>query len=261
MTSALSRRAALVAAASLALAAPFAHAQQNYPNKPIRMLVGYSAGGGVDALARMLAQRLSTALGQQVVVENRAGASGNIGMDAAAKSPPDGYTIVMGQTSNLAVNPTLYSIATLTGHAARAVGPYSALVENGAARRKGLSADLAMIGDLWADPSEISRSRREDFSFGAGPHSTPLIVGDRLFTVGTNQQLFAFDKRSGKIVNLSSISSRGNTSLVSGAYAAAKCGVDALTRKLAVEGGGVILEKPGEIRLHPSLLASLRTRG
>jgi leucyl aminopeptidase len=72
------------------------------------------------------------------------------------------------EDAKTAVNPTLYSIATLTGHAARAVGPYSALVENGAARRIGLSAELALVGDLWADPSEVSRSRREDFSFIKG---------------------------------------------------------------------------------------------
>jgi leucyl aminopeptidase len=64
-----------------------------------------------------------------------------------------------------AVNPTLFSVATLTGHAARAVGPYTALVENGAALQQRLSATLAQVGDLWADPSEVSRSRREDFSF------------------------------------------------------------------------------------------------
>jgi leucyl aminopeptidase len=64
-----------------------------------------------------------------------------------------------------AVNPTLFSVATLTGHAARAVGPYTALVENGAALRRNLSAKLAAVGDIWGDPSEVSRSRREDFSF------------------------------------------------------------------------------------------------
>lgn len=64
-----------------------------------------------------------------------------------------------------AINPVLFSVATLTGHAARAVGPYTALVENGAALRLGLSATLAQQGDLWGDPSEVSRSRREDFSF------------------------------------------------------------------------------------------------
>ncbi|WP_332825146.1 Bug family tripartite tricarboxylate transporter substrate binding protein [Ramlibacter sp.] len=101
MKAVLSRRAALMAVASLALAAPFAHAQQAYPNKPIRMLVGYSAGGGVDALARMLAQRLSTALGQQVVVENRAGATGMIAADLVARSAPDGYTLLMGESGLL----------------------------------------------------------------------------------------------------------------------------------------------------------------
>jgi leucyl aminopeptidase len=64
-----------------------------------------------------------------------------------------------------AVNPTLFSVATLTGHAARAVGPYTALVENGAALQRGISATLAKLGDIWGDPSEVSRSRREDFSF------------------------------------------------------------------------------------------------
>ncbi len=64
-----------------------------------------------------------------------------------------------------AVNPTLFSVATLTGHAARAVGPYTALVENGAAYQLQISAALAQVGDIWGDPSEVSRSRREDFSF------------------------------------------------------------------------------------------------
>lgn len=64
-----------------------------------------------------------------------------------------------------AVDPTLFSIATLTGHAARAVGPYTALVENGAARQAGVSASIAKAGDIWGDPSELSSSRREDFSF------------------------------------------------------------------------------------------------
>lgn len=94
----LPRRALL--AAGLALAAPLALAQA-YPNKPVRLLVGYNAGGGVDAMARMLAQRLSTVLGQQVVVENRSGASGMIAADLVAKSPADGYTLLMGESGML----------------------------------------------------------------------------------------------------------------------------------------------------------------
>jgi tripartite-type tricarboxylate transporter receptor subunit TctC len=94
----LPRRAVL--AAGLALAAPLAFAQA-YPTKPVRLLVGYNAGGGVDAMARMLAQRLSTVLGQQVVVENRSGASGMIAADLVAKSPADGYTLLMGESGML----------------------------------------------------------------------------------------------------------------------------------------------------------------
>jgi len=94
----LSRRAVL--AAALALAAPFAGAQ-TYPDKPVRLLVGYNAGGGVDAMARLLSSRLSTVLGQQVVVENRSGASGMIAADLVAQSAPDGYTLLMGESGML----------------------------------------------------------------------------------------------------------------------------------------------------------------
>eukprot|EP01041_Mallomonas_annulata_P024961 gene24961-45883_t len=90
-----------VAAAGLLLAAalPVYAQAQAYPNKPIRLLVGYSAGGGVAARARLLAPRLSTLLGQQVVVDNRAGAAGLIAGDAAAKATPDGYTLILGDSS------------------------------------------------------------------------------------------------------------------------------------------------------------------
>ena len=95
------RRSVLLAAA-LALAGAGAGAQaQSYPAKPIRLLVGYSAGGGVDTMARVLAPRLSTLLGQQVVVENRAGAAGQIAGDAVAKAAPDGYTLLLGESGLL----------------------------------------------------------------------------------------------------------------------------------------------------------------
>lgn len=80
-----------------------------YPEKPIRTIVPFPPGGGTDILARMVANELTKALGWQFVFDNRPGAGGNIGLDLAAKAAPDGYTMVMGQTSNLAVNPNLYS--------------------------------------------------------------------------------------------------------------------------------------------------------
>src|SRR3954462_13862194 len=82
---------------------------QAYPAKPIRVLVPFPPGGGTDIVAREVTQRVATNTRWTFVIDNKPGAGGNLGVDAAAKSPPDGYTIVLGQTSNLAINPTLYS--------------------------------------------------------------------------------------------------------------------------------------------------------
>ena len=90
----------------LALLPALAWAQ--YPNKPIRMIVPFAPGGASDFVGRILQPRLSELLGQQIVVENRAGASGNIGMDAAAKSAPDGYTIYLGNIGTVALNPAVF---------------------------------------------------------------------------------------------------------------------------------------------------------
>src|SRR6185436_18809747 len=79
-----------------------------YPDKPIRMLVGFAAGGGTDTTARAIGQPLSEALGQQVIVDNRPGAAGNIAADITAHSVPDGYTILKGTIAALAINPSLY---------------------------------------------------------------------------------------------------------------------------------------------------------
>jgi tripartite-type tricarboxylate transporter receptor subunit TctC len=96
-----------IAIAALAVVLP-AHAQ-TYPAKSIRLIVPFPAGGGSDAVGRIIGQKLAERLGQQVVVDNRAGAGGSIGTEAAVKSPPDGYTMVLASTSEIAINPSLYS--------------------------------------------------------------------------------------------------------------------------------------------------------
>jgi len=96
------RSIAFVAALLFACAA---HAQ--YPNKPIKLIVPYPPGGATDVIGRVLAQRLSTSLGQQVVVDNRGGAGGNIGADAVAKAAPDGYTVLMGALTSHSIMATL----------------------------------------------------------------------------------------------------------------------------------------------------------
>jgi len=93
--------------AVLLMAATLTHAQ-NFPVKPVRVITPFTAGSAIDTLARVVGQKLGDTWGQQVVIDNRIGANGIIGTEAAAKAPPDGYTVYLGNISTLAVNPHLY---------------------------------------------------------------------------------------------------------------------------------------------------------
>ena len=95
-------------AAALGLAVSVAAPAQQFPTKPVRFVVPFAPGGSTDTLARALGQKLSDGLGQQVVIDNRTGANGNIGMEIVAKAPPDGHTIVLGYIANVAIGPSLY---------------------------------------------------------------------------------------------------------------------------------------------------------
>jgi tripartite-type tricarboxylate transporter receptor subunit TctC len=97
-----------IAIAILALLLPLSAAAQAYPTKPIRWIAPFPPGGPVDLLARTVGQKLSEAWSQPVIVENLAGAAGNLGVEVAAKAAPDGYTLVIVPTGNIVVNPTLF---------------------------------------------------------------------------------------------------------------------------------------------------------
>jgi tripartite-type tricarboxylate transporter receptor subunit TctC len=101
------RRLALALAALLAAAGPSLAQTAAFPNKPVRIIVPQTPGGASDALARMVGQKLSERWGQPVVIENRAGAGGNIGMDAVAKAPGDGYTLLMSARALQGCSPGL----------------------------------------------------------------------------------------------------------------------------------------------------------
>jgi tripartite-type tricarboxylate transporter receptor subunit TctC len=117
----------------LMLAVPTTILAQNYPDKPIRLIVGYTPGGGNDIAARLIAPKLSEALGQPVIVENRPGAGTNIAQELVAKSAPDGYTLLLGSPA-LAINRSLYkklpfdALRDLTGVSLFAVSPNLLLV-------------------------------------------------------------------------------------------------------------------------------------
>src|SRR5947208_3556274 len=100
-----------VAVAAVAMAVCSLALAQDYPTRTITLVVPYPPGGGVDAMARVVAEKLAGALGQQVVVDNRAGGSGLVGTRSFIKSAPDGYTLFLGHTGSISINPSLYANA------------------------------------------------------------------------------------------------------------------------------------------------------
>lgn len=110
---------------ALLLAGPGVVAAQAYPSKPLRIIVPFPPGAATDLTGRFVAQKLADALGQQVIVDNRPGANGTIGLELAAKAPPDGHTLVIGQTGNLAISPGLTKVGY---NATRDFAPVSLLI-------------------------------------------------------------------------------------------------------------------------------------
>jgi tripartite-type tricarboxylate transporter receptor subunit TctC len=154
-----SRFVLATASVSLALAL-FAGAAmaQTYPAKPIRLIVPFPPGGGTDIAARIIANKLSESVKWTFVVENKPGAGGNLGVEQAVKSPADGYTLVIGQTSNLAINPTLY--AKLPYDPLRDLSPVALIVSAPVVFVVAANSRYASLGDLLAaarsDPGGVT---------------------------------------------------------------------------------------------------------
>src|SRR3989454_11953951 len=142
---------------ALALFAGAAPAQ-DYPAKPIRLIVPFPPGGGTDIAARTVANKLSETVKWTFVVENKPGAGGNLGVEQAVKSPADGYTLVIGQTSNLAINPTLY--AKLPYDPLKELSPVALIVSAPVVFVVAANSRYASLGDLLAaaktDPGGIT---------------------------------------------------------------------------------------------------------
>jgi tripartite-type tricarboxylate transporter receptor subunit TctC len=161
-----------VAAAAMVLA-PVATAQ-NYPVRAIRLVVHSSPGGSSDILGRMIAQRLTESLGQQVVVENRAGASGIIGVEVAVKAPPDGYTILISQTS-LAINPSMF--AKMPYNALRDLAPITQIVDGPNVMTVHPSVPAKSVKQLIA----LAKSRPEGLIIGSPGQGTSPHLSAELF--------------------------------------------------------------------------------
>jgi len=166
-------RAAACVAFSVMLAGAAALAQSKYPDHAVKVVIGFTAGGGTDVAGRVIAQKLTEATGQSFVVENRPGASGLIASDQVAKSPPDGYTIAVGSQTTLAVAPALYKkfqldvTKELTGISMIGVSPLVAVVN--------ASSPIHSIKDLVAEAK--AKNGTMNFASG-GVGTTPHMAGE-----------------------------------------------------------------------------------
>ena len=212
----------LACAALLTAVACASHAQTAYPNQPIKVIVPFPPAGGTDVVTRLVLEKIRAATNWTFVVDNKAGAGGNIGMDAVAKAKPDGYTLGMGQTANLAINPSLYpkmpyDAAKDFVPVALVAGQPVVLVVNAASKFKTM-ADL--VAAAKAKPSALTMASAgngtvghltgEMFSKqagikvnhipykGAGPATTDLIGGQVDLYFATPQAVVSFVK-TGKL--------------------------------------------------------------
>jgi tripartite-type tricarboxylate transporter receptor subunit TctC len=156
-----------------------AHGQDPWPSKPVRFIVPSSPGGGTDLYARILAQALSESLKQQFIVENRPGASGNIGAAAAAKSAPDGYTFLVSANPALTVNPGLYR--NLPYNAERDFTPVTRGVIGPMVIAAHPSLSAATMGELVA----LGKSEPGKLPFGSAGTGSPTYLGVRMLEENT----------------------------------------------------------------------------
>jgi len=171
---------ALAAVAACAqLAAPLTASAQAFPSKPVKLVVPFPPGGSLDNAGRLLAQKLSEAWGQQVLVENKPGAGGNVGADAVAKSPADGYTVVMGALSTHAVNPSLY--AKMPYDAARDFAPISLVAITPNVLIVNASTPIASLKELIA----FAKANPGKVNFGSGSNGSAGHLAGELFKMDT----------------------------------------------------------------------------
>ena len=163
-----------------ALAVPAA--AQTYPDHVIRLIVPFPPGGGNDTLGRLVAQRLSSTLGQQVIVDNRVGAGGNLGTELAARARPDGYTLMLGFVANMAMTPSLGKVNydPLTSFA-----PISMVAQGYQIISVNPAFSAQTIGELVA----LAKAQPGTLNYGSGGSGSPLHLVGELFKLRTGTDI------------------------------------------------------------------------
>jgi tripartite-type tricarboxylate transporter receptor subunit TctC len=176
-----------------AAAVPAVVAQTSYPVKPVRIVVPFAPGGGVDVTARILAQQLTQRVGQSFVVENRTGASGIIGVEYVARSAPDGYTLLVGSQTTQAVVPAMYKVSydtarDFTGVTEIARSPLLIVVHP--------SLPVKTVADL----IKLAKARPGQLTFGAASGGTPHLAGELFKLTAKVDMLFVPYKGEGPAI-------------------------------------------------------------
>jgi tripartite-type tricarboxylate transporter receptor subunit TctC len=179
MKRSFNRRTAAATLLAVLFGIPMSAWAQAYPARPVRIVVPYSAGGSVDIVSRLLAQRLSVSLGQQFIVDNKGGASGNIGTELVAKSPADGYTLVVIPDSNATVNPHLYP--GMSFNPEKDLAPIALLTKIGV----GLVVNPAVPAKSVTELLAYARTQPDGLSYGSPGTGTPHhLAGEMLKQAG-----------------------------------------------------------------------------
>ena len=220
--------AAVIVICASALAPTIAEAQ-SWPNRPVRLISPFAPGGGADITSRAIAQKLSTTLGQQVVVENRGGAGGMIGVDMAAKAPADGYTMVLGTIGPIAINPSLYKKMTYDPMrdlipVSQAANALNVLVVHPSLPAKNVKEMIA-----------IAKARPGQMNYGSsGPGATDHLAGE-LFNVLAGVKMVHVPYKGGAPAMLDLVA--GNVQVVFSTVSTAVAAMDSKrVRPLAMTG-------------------------
>jgi tripartite-type tricarboxylate transporter receptor subunit TctC len=202
---------------------------ESYPSRPVRIVVPFAAGGALDVLARLIGGKLSDAMGQPVIVENRAGAGGNLGADAVAKSPPDGYTILL-TTNGLAIAPALYR--KLPFDPAQDVTPVTQILASSLVLVASLRSQLASVQELIA----AARSKPGGMNYGSTGTGNPLHLTMEMVKIAAGIDLQAVPYRGDAPLHAALIAGDVDVAVVP--MATARPHIDGgRVRALAITGG------------------------